>query len=84
MNLFVANISNSVDEAALKALFSDYGEVESAKIIMDKYTGSSKGYGFIEINNEQHAQEAMEALNNKPVDGKNLVVSKARPRTSNY
>jgi RNA recognition motif-containing protein len=82
MNLFVANISNSVKDDALKALFSEFGEVTSVKIINDKFTGQSKGFGFVEMSNDSQALDAIQKLTNANFFGKNLVVSKARPKTS--
>ena len=84
MNLFVANVSRDVKEEALKALFSEFGSVTSAKIITDRLTGQSKGFGFVEMPNDQEASAAMTKLTNASFFGKNLVVSKARPKTSSY
>jgi cold-inducible RNA-binding protein len=84
MNIFVANISREVKDDALKALFSEFGEVASVKIINDKYTGESKGFGFVEMLNDNQAMEAIKKLMNASFFGKNLVVSKARPKTSSY
>ena len=84
MNLFVANISREVKDDALEALFSEFGQVNSAKIIIDKATGISKGFGFVEMPNESHGMEAIKKLSNAPFFGKNLVVSKARPKTIAY
>jgi RNA recognition motif-containing protein len=84
MNLFVANISHSVKEDALKSLFTEFGEVSSVKIINDKYTGESKGFGFVEMLNDNEALEAIKKLTNANFFGRNLVVSKARPKTSVY
>ena len=81
MNLFVANISNSVKEDALRALFTEFGEVISVRIMTDKESGYSKGFGFVEMSNEGQALEAIRKLSNAPFFGKNLVVSKARPKT---
>jgi RNA recognition motif-containing protein len=84
MNLFVANISRTVKEDALKALFSEFGEVASVKIINDKFTGESKGFGFVEMLNDNQALEAIKKLSNAEFFGKSLVVSKARPKTTAY
>lgn len=81
MNLFVANISRDVNQDALKALFGEFGEVSSVKVINDKFTGAPKGFGFIEMPNDSEAFEAINKLNNANFFGKNLVVSKARPNT---
>ena len=84
MNLFVTNISRTVKEDALKALFSEFGEVSSVKIISDKYTGESKRFGFIEMLNDNQALEAIKKLAHANFFGRNLVVSKARPKTTAY
>jgi RNA recognition motif-containing protein len=84
MNLFVANISRTVQEDALRALFSEFGEVTSVKIIGDKYTGESKGFGFVEMSSENQGLEAIKKLTNAEFFGKKLVVSKARPKTTTY
>jgi RNA recognition motif-containing protein len=84
MNLFVANISHTVKDDALKALFSEFGEVISVKIIGDKYTGESKGFGFVEMQNDNQAMDAIKKLTNAEFFGRKLVVSKARPKTNDY
>jgi RNA recognition motif-containing protein len=84
MNLFVANISKTVKDDVLKALFSEFGEVVSAKVLTDKNTGESRGFGFVDMASEQHAQEAMRKLTNAEFFGRKLVVSKARPKPSAY
>ena len=82
MNIFIANLSREVNEEALSALFSEFGQVNSARIVKDKYTGDSKGFGFVEMPHDQHAQTAITSLSNQAFFGKNLVVSKARPKTT--
>jgi RNA recognition motif-containing protein len=82
MNLFVTNISRTVKEDALKALFSEFGEVSSVKIINDKHTGVSKGFGFVEMFNDIQALEAIRKLTNADFFGRNLVVAKAHPKPS--
>ncbi len=84
MNLFVTNISRTVNEEALKALFSQFGLVSSVKIIGDKYTGESKGFGFVEMPNDSHASTAISKLSNAEFFGRRLIVSKARPKTTTY
>lgn len=84
MNIFVTNISRNVNDEALKALFATFGEVSSAKIIIDRATGESKGFGFIEMPNDHQAMEAISKLTNSEFFGKNLIVSKARPRATTY
>lgn len=80
MNLFVTNISHVVKQEALKALFSEFGQVSSVKIIMDKETGESRGFGFVEMVNDGQGQDAINKLNNAAFFGKTLAVSKARPK----
>lgn len=84
MNLFVANINRTVTEEALRALFSEFGQVTSVKIIGDKVTGESKGFGFVDMVSEMHAMEAVKKLANADFFGKRLMVSKARPKTTIY
>jgi RNA recognition motif-containing protein len=84
MNLFVTNISHLVKEEALKALFSEFGQVSSVKIINDKQTGESKGFGFVEMANDSQALDAITKLTNASFFGRNLIVSKARPKTTPY
>jgi RNA recognition motif-containing protein len=84
MNLFVANISHEVKEEALKALFSEFGEVASVKIATDRSTGNSKGFGFVEMKNDHDGTEAILKLTHASFFGKKLVVSKARPKTQIY
>lgn len=80
MNLFVANISRKVKDDALKALFEEFGKVTSAKVIHDKFTNESKGFGFVEMANEAEASDAITKLTNADFFGRSLVVSKARPK----
>ena len=80
MNLFVANISRSANEEALRSLFTEFGEVISVKIISDRETGQSKGFGFVEMLNANEAQTALEKLTNADFWGRNLVVSKAHAK----
>lgn len=84
MNLFVANINRTVKEDALQALFSEFGQVSSVKIIGDKYTGESKGFGFVDMVNDSQAMEAIKKLTNAEFFGRKLMVSKARPKTTTY
>lgn len=80
MNIFVAGLSYQITDADLKELFEEYGEVSSAKIITDRETRRSKGYGFVEMSNEEEGQRAIEELNDAEYDGRTLSVSVARPR----
>ena len=80
MNIYVGNIAWSMTEDELNALFSEFGSVSSAKIITDKYSGRSKGFGFVEMDNDAEAEAAIEALNDSDQNGRNLRVNQARPR----
>lgn len=80
MNIFVAGLSYRTTGAELKELFEEYGEVSSARIITDRETHRSKGYGFVEMPNDEEGQHAIEELNDTEFDGRTLAVSVARPR----
>ena len=80
MNIYVANIPWKATEEQLKTLFAEYGEVSSAKIIMDKVTNRSRGCGFVEMSDDGAARQAITSLNGADFLGKNLVVNEARPR----
>jgi len=80
MNIYVANIPWKASEEELRALFAEYGEVDSAKIITDKFTQRSRGFGFVEMKDDESARKAIDELNGKDFMGKNLVVNEARPR----
>lgn len=80
-NLYVGNLSYDTTEDALRTLFAEFGEVESARVITDRYSGRSKGFAFVEMAAEEAAQEAIGALNGKAVDGREIRVDKAKPRT---
>ncbi len=80
MNIFVAKLNYDTQEHGLRQVFEEFGEVSSCKIIMDKYEGRSKGYGFVEMPNEQEARDAIEELNECELDGRTIVVKKAEPR----
>lgn len=81
MNIYVANIPFKASEPELKGLFEEYGEVSSAKIVMDKVTQRSRGFGFVEMADEAAARQAITNLNGFNFLGKTLVVNEARPRT---
>ncbi len=81
MKLYVGNLSYSSGEEELRELFSQYGTVESVAVITDRDTGRSKGFAFVEFNNDQEAQNAISALNGKEVSGLSLTVSPARPKS---
>lgn len=80
MNIFVSNLSFKVQEEDLKVLFSSYGEVTSVKIISDKFTGKSRGFGFIEMPDTAAAKKAIAELNSATVDNRAIKVMAARPR----
>ena len=84
MNIYVGNLHYEFSEDDLKEAFQEYGEVVSAKIIVDKYSGRSKGFGFIEMTDDEKAQQAIDGLNDKEVKGRNMKVNKARERTDNF
>lgn len=79
-NLFVGSIAYSVNDDQLKDFFSSAGSVVSAKVIVDRETGRSKGFGFVEMASDEEAQKAVKELNGKELDGRALVVNEARPR----
>jgi RNA recognition motif-containing protein len=80
MNIYVGNLSFRTSEDNLNDLFAQFGEVSSCKIIMDKFTGKSKGFAFIEMSSNDEGKASIEALNNQDLDGRPLVVNEARPQ----
>ncbi len=80
LNIYVGNLSFSTSDEAVRAAFSEYGEVKSARVIVDRETNRSRGFGFVEMENDQEAQAAMAALNGTDLDGRTLNVNEARPR----
>ncbi len=80
MNIFVGSLPFSLEEADLRESFEAYGEVDSVKIITDKLTGKSKGFGFIEMPNDEEAEKAIEELNGFSIKGRPIVVNKSEPR----
>ena len=84
MNIFVAKLNFDTNESKLRTAFEEYGTVESVKIIMDKFTGRSKGYGFIEMPDKSDANEAINSLNNQYFDGSTIVAKEAQPRSNSY
>jgi RNA recognition motif-containing protein len=78
--LYVGNLSYEVTDSALAAMFEAHGAVKSAQVIMDRDTGRSKGFGFVEMANDQEAQAAIAALNGQQVGGRALTVNEARPK----
>jgi len=82
MNIFVAKLNFDTRESTLQDAFEAFGAVDSVKIIMDKFSGRSKGFGFIEMPNDEEAQNAINELNDREFDGRTIVVKKAEPRES--
>ncbi len=78
--LYVGNLTYGVTDSALEAMFAAHGTVQSAQVIMDRETGRSKGFGFVEMGSDQEAQAAIQVLNGKEVDGRALTVNEAKPR----
>lgn len=81
MVIFVANLNYKLQEQSLQKLFEEYGAVSSVRIIMDRHTGRSKGYGFVEMPDDSQANAAISALNGFELEGKAIAVKEARPRT---
>ena len=80
MNIFIAKLNYNTTSDGLREAFERYGEVSSAKVIFDSDTGRSKGFGFVEMDSDQEAYDAINELNGSNLDGNNIVVKKARPR----
>lgn len=86
MNMYVSNLSYNTNDEVLNELFSKYGAVSSAKVIADRTTGQSRGFGFVEMDSDDEANEAIKNLNNKEIEGRAMSVSVARdkaPRSDN-
>ena len=80
MNLYVGNLNYDMTEDELRNAFAEHGEVQTAKIITDKFTGRSRGFGFVEMASQEAGSAAMENMNGKDMGGRQLVVNEARPR----
>ena len=78
--LYVGNLSYGTTDSDLQRMFEEFGTVQSAQVIMDRESGRSKGFGFVEMGSDQEAQAAIKALNGKDVDGRALTVNEAKPR----
>ena len=78
--LYVGNLTYAVTDSTLEQMFAAHGTVQSAQVIMDRDTGRSKGFGFVEMSSDQEAQAAIAALNGKEIEGRSLTVNEARPR----
>lgn len=83
MNIYVGNLHYGITEDELKEVFAEYGEVESVKIITDKFSGRSKGFGFVEMPNDEEGQKAVEELNDADLKGRNMKVNQAREKSDN-
>jgi RNA recognition motif-containing protein len=80
MNIYIGNLPYSVSEEDLRNAFGKFGQVQSANIINDKFSGRSKGFGFVDMPNEGEAREAIESMNDKDFKGRTIKVNEARPR----
>ena len=80
MNLYISNLSYNISDEDLRQLFADYGEITSAKVIMDRETGRSRGFGFVELSDDELAKKAIEELNQASYDGTVINITEARPR----
>lgn len=80
MNIYVGNLSYGVTEDELREAFAAYGEISSVSLISDKFTGQSKGFGFVEMPNNSEADAAIKGLNETPLKGRNIRVNQAKPR----
>lgn len=80
MNIYAGNLPYRITEDELRDLFAEYGEVSSAKMVIDRDSGRSKGFGFVEMPDNSQAKTAIEALNGTEVQGRNIVVNEARPK----
>lgn len=80
MNMYVSNLSFHTSDDNLRVLFEQFGAVSSAKVILDRESGRSRGFGFVEMESAEESQAAMKALNNKEVEGRPMSVSEAKPR----
>jgi RNA recognition motif-containing protein len=81
MRIYVGNLKYSVTDDELRETFSEFGEVASADVIKDKFSGQSKGFGFVDMPNDAEAEDAIQALNDSMQDGRKLTVNQARPRS---
>jgi RNA recognition motif-containing protein len=81
MNIYVSNLSYGTTNESLQELFAEYGEVSSANVITDRDTGRSRGFGFVEMPNEEEGQKSIDELNDTDFEGKTITVNVARPRT---
>ncbi|MGB9005103.1 MAG: RNA-binding protein [Candidatus Aminicenantales bacterium] len=81
MNIYVGNLSRDVSERELREAFEAHGQVQACSIIKDKFSGESRGFGFVEMPNKEEGEKAIAAMNGKDLKGRNITVNEARPRT---
>ena len=84
MNIYVGNLDYKVDEKDLGDVFSEYGSISSAKVIMDKVSGRSKGFGFVEMPNDDEAKKAISELDGATYEDRKITVNEAKPRKTSY
>lgn len=84
MNIYVGNLDYKVDEKSLEDLFGEYGTVDSVKVITDKYSGKSKGFGFVTMENAEEANKAISELNGTALLSRDITVNEARPKRTDY
>ncbi len=84
MNIYVGNLSFNTDDHGLSEVFAEFGEVASAKVVMDRETDRSRGFGFVEMDSNDEASAAIEALDGAELDGRNLRVNEAKPRENRF
>ena len=81
MNIYIGNLPYSASENDIRDKFAEYGAVASVTVIKDKFSGQSKGFGFVEMENNSDADQAIKALNDSPLDGRNIKVNQAKPKS---
>ncbi len=84
MNIYISNLNFTVDEDKLRSIFEKYGEVNAVRIIIDKETGESMGYGFIEMKHAEEGKKAIQEMNSKEIDGRHVKVNIAKPKKRYY
>jgi len=84
MNIYVGNLSYKVNEEDLEEIFKEYGSVNACRIITDKLNGRSRGFAFVEMENQEHANKAISELNGSSYENQDMIVYQAKPKTANY
>lgn len=84
MNIYVGNLDYKIDSQDLEGIFEEYGTISSAKVIMDRFSGKSKGFGFVEMDNQDEATNAIKELNGATLENRKMVVNEARPKKDNF